>query len=218
MAPRIISVCNLKGGVGKSTVAVNVACALASRSRTVELIDADEQGTAAHWASQGELPVRVEHKPLEGRGADAWVRSVLASEADGVVIDAPPHVGDSTQAIVAISDVVLVPVSPSGADLLATMRAVELVRQARQVRGDGGPACLLVPSRVDQRTSASRELPAALKALGEPVGPAVRLRTAHADAFGVGQWVGDFAPGSDADADIRALASKVWLLAREGGA
>jgi chromosome partitioning protein len=47
----IVSFLNQKGGVGKSTLSVNVAAYLAKRSRKVLLIDADTQGTVAAWAA-----------------------------------------------------------------------------------------------------------------------------------------------------------------------
>src|SRR5215468_6977340 len=45
----IIAVLNLKGGCGKSTIAVNLACELASSGSKVLLVDNDSQGTATHW-------------------------------------------------------------------------------------------------------------------------------------------------------------------------
>jgi chromosome partitioning protein len=56
----------------------------------------------------------------------------------------------------------VVPVTPSGADLIATSKAFDLLREARTVRQDRKPACLMVPSRVDRRTAAGREIEAAL--------------------------------------------------------
>lgn len=47
----IISFLNQKGGVGKTTIAANVASAYAAEGRKTLLIDADPQQTAAQWAS-----------------------------------------------------------------------------------------------------------------------------------------------------------------------
>ena len=205
----VISVANLKGGCGKSNIAVNLACAL-SMKRSVVLVDADEQGTASFHASQGLLPVRCESWPLDREAAvTPWLHRILAIKAEYVVIDAPPHVGVVTQAITGIADLVIVPVTPSAADLMATGRALELVREARKLRSDKGPRCLLIPSRVDTRTISGRELAEALKGMGEPVGPAVHQRAAFVDALSSGQWIGEYAPGSDAHRDITALADTV---------
>ena len=190
----IIAVANLKGGVGKSTIAVNLACDLAGRQSAV-LVDADVQGTATEWASRGDLPVTVESMPLEsGKEVAAWVERVLDIDAAHIVIDCPPHVGPATYAAVGIADIALVPVTPSGADLVATTQALSLVREVQEARHGDGPLCLLVPTKVDRRTAAGREIEAALKQFGEPVAPAVRQRTALVDCFGAGAWIGQYAP------------------------
>lgn len=206
----ILAVGNLKGGVGKSTLAVNLAAELAQRRR-VHLVDADAQATAAEWhALAGGLPFTCEALPLdEAAGGRAWIARVTAAPADLVVIDLPPHTGAATAAALILADLFLVPVAPSGLDLRAAGKALAMLAEARQARGDGKPAALLVPSRVDRRTAAGREIEAALHEMGEPVGPAIAQRAALVDSATAGSWIGAYAPRSIAHQEVAALAAVV---------
>jgi chromosome partitioning protein len=206
----VISVVNLKGGCGKSTIAVNLACELASNGDAVLLLDNDSQGTAMHWLTHGRLPIRGEFMPLENdEDGERLIRAVAARDERYIVLDAPAHVGAATQAAGKIADLVLIPVTASGVDLVATRAAVELIRQARAIRRGGGPRCLIVPSKIDRRTDAGRQIDEQLRSFGESVAPAVHQRTAFVEAFGAGQWIGDYAPQSSAHYDITSLAIAV---------
>lgn len=209
-SPVIIAVVNLKGGCGKSTIAVNLACELAGEPDSVLLLDNDAQGTATQWLSQGRLPVRGEFMPLENDAdGERLVRSVAGRSERYVVLDAPAHVEAAAQAAAKIADLALVPVTASGVDLVASETAVKLIRQARAQRRGGAPKCLIVPSKVDRRTDAGRKIDEQAQRFGETVGPAIHQRTAFIDAFGAGQWIGEYAPQSPAHYDIAALAMAV---------
>jgi chromosome partitioning protein len=206
----VIAVINLKGGCGKSTIAVNLACELTSNGDSVLLLDNDSQGTASHWLSHGHLPVKGEFMPMESdEDAERLVRAVAARNERYVVLDAPAHVGAAARAAGKLADLVLVPVTASGVDLVATQTVVDLIRRARELRGGGAPKCLIVPSKIDRRTDAGRNIDDRIRRFGENVGPAIHQRTAFIEAFGTGQWIGDYAPQSSAHYDIASLAIAV---------
>jgi chromosome partitioning protein len=206
----VIAVLNLKGGCGKSTIAVNLACELAANGDSVLLLDNDSQGTASYWLSHGRLPIQGAFMPLENdNDGEQLVRAVSSRNERYVVLDAPAHVGAAAQAAGKIADLVLVPITASGVDLVATEAVVRLIREARVVRRGGAPKCLIVPSKIDRRTDAGRQIDEQSRSFGENVAPAVHQRTAFVEAFGAGRWIGDYAPESPAHYDITSLAIAV---------
>jgi chromosome partitioning protein len=209
---RIIAVGNLKGGTGKSTIAVNLACRLADQQRSVMLVDADPQGTAAAWLRDGPPSgLRVAPLPL-ARAADhaTWTNRVSAERGrhERVVIDLPPQTGECFEAAIRVADLLVVPLTLSEVDLHATAQALVVLHRMRRAR-DGRPSCLLVPSKVDRRTSLGRQASASLATLGWTVGPALAQRAAHAEAFKAARWIGDHAPGSAAHREVCTLVDQV---------
>lgn len=213
----IISVCNLKGGAGKSTIAVNLACALQSeRDWDCRLVDADRQKTAVAWAEKGLLPVPVvpitlqEARPEERYPGMMWITHIkdLAEKCDVLVIDLPPGLEYVLAAITAVSDIILIPVNPSGVDFHATAKFVDLIQKSREARGSTKPDCIIVPNRIDGRTTYERDL-SGYHQFGEPVSHPVHMRTAFSKGFELGQWIGQQAKGSVSHAEITRLAKLV---------
>jgi len=84
----IVGVLSQKGGVGKTTIAINVAATLALRGQRVLLVDADPQGSSLAWSSARDcdplFPVVGMAKPSLHRDLPA-----MAKDYDVVVIDGP---------------------------------------------------------------------------------------------------------------------------------
>lgn len=212
---KVLAVGNLKGGTGKTTLAVNLACAFAVRHR-VTLLDTDRQGAATAWTAQGRSPIAARALPLTGSGTGGateqswrrWCKQVLGlmRASDYVVLDLPPQFEDSVAAALALADVLVVPVTPGGAELAATRRARDVLLRARETRPERPLDCVLVPNRVDRRTAIGRALAHTLGDLDETVGPTIRQRATQMEAYAAGTWVGGLAPQSEAHKEIEALA------------
>src|SRR6516164_9416857 len=151
----IVSFLNQKGGVGKTTLAIHVADALARRNKRVLLVDADPQGSALDWAAarRGEslfpvagLPRASIHKELP----------TLAHGYDVVIIDGPPRVYDVARSAIMASDLVLVPVQPSPYDVWASAEIVQLVREAQQFKEK--LKCAFVINRKIANTAIGRDV------------------------------------------------------------
>ena len=209
---KIIAVGNLKGGTGKSTIAVNLACRLAEKERSVALIDADPQGTAAAWLRDGP-PQGLSLVPLplgraHPRGPWAAADQRAARAYDRIVIDLPPQTGDCFEAALGIADLLIVPLTLSEVDLHATAQALAVLHRMRGVRG-GRPACLLVPSKVDRRTSLGRQARGSLAGWAGRSGRRLGQRAAHGEAFKAAKWIGAHAPGTAAHREVRMLVDEV---------
>ncbi|RDD63901.1 ParA family protein [Ferruginivarius sediminum] len=213
---KVLAVGNLKGGTGKTTLAVNLACAYARRRR-VALVDSDSQGAAAAWTGTGKSPLAARHLPLDAKHGGVtdtedrrrdWVAEMLSLRTghDLVVLDLPPQFEDSVAGALALADLLVVPVTPGGAELAATRRARQVLERARAARPSRALDCVLVPNRVDRRTAIGRALTHTLGDLGESVGPALRQRADQMSAYTSGTWVGGHAPDSEAHKEIEALA------------
>lgn len=212
---QIIACGNLKGGTGKSTIAINVACALAGRGHTVIVLDVDPQGTSSRWTRRGLLPVWAEAAPpvdLHGRGRWQSRAIELAGTFDLVVLDLPPLVGPALAGASMISDLVLVPITPSGVDVQPTAEALRILRRARESRGGHKPKGLLVPNKVDDRGHYDEATQQAFDNLPERWSPPISQDTAHVNAFAAGAWVGSYAPGAGAAEEIEALMEVVEAL------
>src|SRR5262252_3621326 len=94
----ILAVAGRKGGIGKSTIAGNLAAELGERGWRVVALDADPQHSLAAWASQGEGVLSRTVEKVKHGDADtlrAKVRS-LDKAADLIIIDTPPGMPDTT--------------------------------------------------------------------------------------------------------------------------
>jgi chromosome partitioning protein len=157
----ILSISNLKGGVGKSTVAQNVAVCLAQQNVKVCIADTDmEQKTSVKWAS-----LRVSDAvsvPVYGINPDKVSQEILALKAnyDLVIVDGTPALTELTTRIIILSDLVVVPILPGGGDIWALENFLERYKEARVTKESyGGKVNVAVlVNRYNERTTLDKEV------------------------------------------------------------
>lgn len=203
----IISVLNQKGGVGKTTLSVNIACALALRGQRTLLIDADPQGSAMDWQASREGPTLF---PVVGMAKATLHKDVpdLASHHSHIIIDGPPRVNELARSAIMASDLVIIPVQPSPYDIWAADEIVKLIQESMIYK----PALksAFVINRVVTNTAIGREVSEALKNYTFPViRTSISQRVAFAESAAAGLSVLEWAPKGPASQEIEALVSEL---------
>ncbi|WP_088251680.1 ParA family partition ATPase [Fimbriiglobus ruber] len=208
--PRVIAVLNQKGGVGKTTLTVHLATALARRGEKVLLIDADPQGSALDWAAarRGTPLFPVAGMPKAGLHKEL---PALAADYSTVLIDGPPRVYDVARSAIMASDLVLIPVQPSPYDVWAAKEIVDLLHEATVYKPNLKMAFVI--NRKIANTAIGRDVAEALAEYPIPVLVAsVAQRVLFAESATQGMTVYELSPGNPAEKEIDALAAEIGEL------
>ena len=208
----IISFINQKGGVGKTTTAINLASSLVRKNHNLVLIDADPQGSAATWHSiEDNQAFEILDHPGELIQADI---ETLETAYDFVIIDAPPAVDDKVKTILKASDLAILPVTPSSLDLWSCKETLNTMDSNPEVPLNGKVRLLI--NRKIPGTRVGREVRQALDKFDTPVFETeLCQRVAYIDAMKYGVSVMQFAPGSKAAVEIEQWSQEVIALLSE---
>lgn len=202
-AGKVIGLLQQKGGVGKTTLAINLAGHAALAGARVLLVDADPQGSAMAWSSARTAKPLF---PVIGLAKRDLHRDVpaLAADFDLVVIDGAPRVNELARSAILASDLVLIPVQPSPFDVWAAAETVSLVSEAQQYRPDIDAAFVI--NRRVANTVIGRDVAKAFAEQSFPVlDQSITQRVVFAEAAAQGLTVPELAPDSDAAREIANL-------------
>ena len=196
---QIITLAAQKGGVGKTTLAVNLAVAAQAAGIRTALFDLDPQESATAWSErrEAELP-HVE--PISARRLD---QAIDAAEANGfalTIIDTPPAAGAEAAAAAQRADLVVIPCRPSLIDLDAIKRTAQLITST----GRAGVVVLnAAPPTASTLLDDARTL---AEATGLRVARTVlRERSAYRAAWPYGLGVIEHEPKGNAAQEVAAL-------------
>lgn len=192
MPAKIITVCNQKGGSGKTTVTMQLAASFARRGFRVLVADADPQGTATRWAASASdetpFPCAVVGVAQAGGKTHREVAK-FAEVYDVIFIDCPPAADSPVaQSALLVSDVALVPLVPSPLDLWASVAIREVIARLSDI--NEGLCARLLLNQAQPGHNLTRETQEILPTFGiEPCQTLWRQRAAFRQSAVWGQSV-----------------------------
>ncbi|NJK51539.1 MAG: AAA family ATPase [Leptolyngbyaceae cyanobacterium SU_3_3] len=191
----MILVCGgIKGGVGKTTLATNMAVMRANDGMDVLLVDADDQGTASDFTA-----IRNQAKAEKGGAGytsiklhGAAVRSEvtrMAKKYDDVIIDVGGRDTAGQRAALSVANVYVIPFLPGSFDVWTLESVGKLVEEARAFNETLKAVCVI--NRADAKGSDNAEAAAiaketpGLEFIDAPMGNRKAFRSAAANGLAV---------------------------------
>lgn len=208
----IISFINQKGGVGKTTLSINVASRLANAGHKVLLIDADKQGSSSAWASlREETPFQVISLARDNMAKDAMK---LSLDFDYTIIDAPPHAESISRSVIIASDLVLIPIEPSGLSSWASDVTVRQIQQAQEYKET--LKCGFVVSRKIGNSVIGREIREMVGSSGIHIFQSdIENRVAYAESGTMGQTIFEWGSDKKAQSEVINLTKEILTYGEE---
>jgi chromosome partitioning protein len=205
----VIAVLNQKGGVGKTTIATNLAACFAMDGEPVLYVDADPQASALDWSATRTadslftvvaIPKNTLHRDMPALSQPyAWT-----------FIDGPPLSGDVAKTAILASDLVLIPMQPSALDIWSAQKITDLISEATMYKPTLKSA--FVTNRKVTNTAVSQGFHDSLTAAFPGMAileTEIGQRTAFVKSMALGLTVLETEPKGVASAEIRELAAEL---------
>lgn len=189
----ILSITSLKGGVGKSTIAQNLAVCFAHSGYKVCIVDADANQSSIRWSGlrkEGSPAVPVFGLP-DGNSLSANIKP-LNNDYDIVIIDGTPSLSKVTSKIILLADLLIIPIQPSGLDMWASEQFLERYHDANEQKERSIPAYFLL-NRFKPNTNFGKEVKEVILETGIPIlNQTLKDRVAYVEAVVQGLGVFEY--------------------------
>jgi chromosome partitioning protein len=205
---KTVAIISQKGGVGKTTAAIEIGFAAHQARFVTAIIDLDPQGTAAKWGDRREADGPSVIASQASR-LSVILETVRQNGADIAIIDTPPSAEAIAMQSAKVADFILIPTRPGGFDLEAIQTTLEMVELLKL------PAAVLVNSVPTNRLHLGVSTLAGLWERGIASAPVVWMeRAAFADLGADGIPAPERDPESKASQEVAGLFS--WLCEQVG--
>lgn len=203
-----ISILNPKGGCGKTTLSSNLGSSLLINGYKTLLIDTDPQGTLRDWKSMDENDSQPQIIVIDRPNLQKDLTSI-AINFDYLIIDGAAKLQDMITFAVKNSDVVLIPIQPSAADIWACEALIHLIK-ARQEVTDGIPKAAFIISRQIKNSNLARDIEEALKQFSFPVfNSRTTQRVIYGEALSSGKSVFNIESSVEAASEIQNITKEL---------
>ena len=208
----IISFINQKGGVGKSTITINVADYLTRQGHKVLVVDTDNQNSVTDWASlRIEAPFPVVQMARENVAKEIMR---MAMDYEFTLVDCPPRAEAIARSCIIASDLVVLPLEPSGFSNWASDVTVSQVREAMELKE--ALKCGFVVSRKLGNSVIGRDIRAMIADKGMHVFENdIKSRVAYAEHTTIGQTLFEYGQDKEAEKEIINLTKEIISYGQE---
>lgn len=195
----IISFVNQKGGVGKTTESVSIAFESALNKKRTLLVDADpHQQSIIGWRQEREkdLPSNLSLVSMPSNTIHKDIKRI-ARGYDMVIIDGPPRLADITKSVIAASDLVIMPCTPSGLDSKATEDTLEIIREVAVLHS---LKAVITVNRKAVNTAIGKTIRKTLQSFADDIKvlkSEITMRVVFAEAMSAGLSIQEMAPLKD---------------------
>lgn len=197
-ATKILAVMCGKGGVGKTTLAVNLAVEAQRTRRKVVLIDIDKQASAVNWNSERDEGQRLDVVQTDMDGLAAALAAAEQRHAELVIIDTPGKTEATTVPVSRLADFVLIPTYPFFIDLKPAAAT------AQWVQSSGKPHAFVI-NQATPGHATTKEARTILEGCGFSVFPNVVHRCADIYHSSQGSTAVEYNPDGNAAEEIKLL-------------
>lgn len=207
----VLCVGSTKGGVGKSTICVNLAVVMAKRGKKVLLIDTDRQQSALQWRAlrgENDIAALAANQPTIHRDLENFHNSF-----DVIILDSGGRDTALFRSAMGAADLLLIPVLPSEFDIYAASDTLEVLREVNGGRQEDLKAYLML-NQYKENTKLGPQIKAALNQL-EGIAEVLQHRlhdyAAYKNCLGVGKGVIELAGYNKAAIEMEYLADALGL-------